>query len=553
MNKNTTHLSRQHKTITIFAILAAILLAIYFITVFFSREKLNTVYRTDKDGDEVMAIITDESDIDRGLNVTYMENVLAGKAENKYNVKKGTKDNVLYTFEADDIKITYYPMIFPEVPLENINHVTITNDYGSFKVYTDSFSKTPIIEQAKFNLYNQNQLSSLFLQARFMLASGKLENPSKNLSDYGLDPSQNPITIEICDTNGKVNVVYMGDKVPGGGYYMKHKDKKHIYIMDETCSVFENDVKYYLSPVITRSIPSDYSPYISRLTYEKDGKELFTCEIIPDEERVGTLKNQLHRIVSPENKKQDVLSTVTLYEMFSNLCTLSGVYVMEYEVSQSADYEAIMEKYGFASPSASVEYLFGDAAYYASFGNSFTDNETGEKFYYVYSPYMDTIVLMPVSSAPFLEYEYLDFVNNKMFQYNIDDVAKITLTNNSGSRVFITDGTGKDLFVYEQKTGKEIHVPSFRQFYISLVSAGVDGYSEIEKGVSVETLEHNLTFEIELKSGETLKYAFYSESTLRCYAVINGVGEFYTKREYVDKIAAYADMLMSGEVIESQT
>ena len=140
-----------------------------------------------------------------------------------------------------------------------------------------------------------------------------------------------------------------------------------------------------------------------------------------------------------------------------------------------------------------------------------------------------------------------------MFQHNIDDVAKITLTNNSGSRVFITDGTGKDLFVYEDNTKKEIHVPSFRQFYIALVSAGVDGYSEIDSDVDVNTLEHNLTFEILLKSGEILKYAFYSESTLRCYAVINGVGEFYTKREYVDRIATYADMLMSGQVIESQT
>ena len=88
----------------------------------------------------------------------------------------------------------------------------------------------------------------------------------------------------------------------------KHKDKKHIYLADSTSSVFENGINYYLSPVLTRGISTDYAMYISSLSYHKNGQELFTCEIIPDEERVGTLKNQLHRIVSPENKKQDMLS-----------------------------------------------------------------------------------------------------------------------------------------------------------------------------------------------------------------------------------------------------
>ena len=75
---------------------------------------------------------------------------------------------------------------------------------------------------------------------------------------------------------------------------------------------------------------------------------------------------------------------------------------------------------------------------------------------------------------------------------------KITLTNNTGSRVFVTEGTGKELAVTETNSGKEIHVPSFRQFYFALLSTGVDGYSEFDAGVNTETLEHNLTFEIEI-------------------------------------------------------
>ena len=553
MDKKTTFLSRRKRTIIILAILGAILLAVYILSGIIGREEKNTVYRIDKDGDEVFAIISDVSGKDRGINITYISNVLSGMAENRHKVKKGETNDILCTFEADDVKISYYPMIFPEVQLKDIDYVSVTNDYGYYKVYTDPQSGDPVIEQAKDELYNSNEISNMLLQARYMLANSKLENPSSNLADYGLASHQNPIKIQICDKKGNKNTVFMGNVTPNGGYYMKHADKKHIYVSDSANAVFENDVRYFLSPVITRSIPSDYAMYINSLSYHKNGKELFTCEIIPDEERVGALKNRLHRIISPENKKQDVLSTTTLYEMFSYLCNLSGAAVIEYDVSSKENYEEIMAHYGFDEPFATVEYTFGENAYFAAFGDSVTDENTGEAFYYGYGPYMDTIVLVPRTTVPFLEYEYIDFVNSKMFQHNIDDVAKITLTNNSGSRIFTTDGTGKDLKVTEQKTGKSIHVPSFRQFYFALLTTGLDGYSEFDAGVDTGTLEHNLTFEIELKSGEKLKYAFYSESTLRCYTVINGVGEFYTKREYVDRIAKYSDMLMSGEEIKSQT
>ncbi len=553
MNKQKTHLSRQKKAIIIFACLAAFLAIVYLLTSVFSHEEKHTVLKYDSDGDEVFAIITDISGKDRGINITYINNVLSGQAENRHRIKPGTSDDVLCTFEADDVKITYYPMIFPEISLSNLDYVTVTNDYGYFKVYTDPSSGDPVIEQAKSNLYNGNNLSNLLLQSRYMLASVKLENPSSNLSDYGLSEKDNPIEITVADKKGTVNTVLMGDISPDGGYYMKHTDKDCIYIMDSAASIFENDIHYYLNPILTRSIQTDYAMYIQRLTYVKEGKELFTCEIIPDEERVGTLKNQLHRIVSPEKNKHDILSTTTLYEMFTDLCNLSGIAVVEYNVSAREDYEAVMERYGFHTPYATVEYTFGENSYFAAFGDRIENSETGEVYYYGYGPYMDTIVLVSLANVPFLEQDYIDFIHNKMFQHNIDDVAKITLTNNRGSRVFVTQNTGKDLYVIEQNTGKEIHVPSFRQFYFALLSAGVDGYSEFDAGVNTETLEHNLTFEIQLKSGEALKYAFYSESTLRCYTVINGVGEFYTKREYVDRIAKFADMLMSGEIIESQT
>ena len=62
MNKNSTHLSRQKKIIIILAVLAIILAAVYYVTKFFHHEELQTVYKLDKDGDEVEAEFADESE-----------------------------------------------------------------------------------------------------------------------------------------------------------------------------------------------------------------------------------------------------------------------------------------------------------------------------------------------------------------------------------------------------------------------------------------------------------------------------------------------------------
>ena len=142
-----------------------------------------------------------------------------------------------------------------------------------------------------------------------------------------------------------------------------------------------------------------------------------------------------------------------------------------------------------------------------------------------------------------------------MFQHNINDVDTIMLTGKNSKRVFVLESKDTEekteLFVTEKNSGKVIDTPSFRQFYISLLNVNLDGYSSVEGVKSVDELEHELTFDITLKSGERLTYAFYSESTLRCYMVVDGKGEFYTKREYIDKISKYADMLISGQTITS--
>jgi len=544
MEKTKTTLGTQKKVIIILACLAAVLLAAYFLIGIFFKEEQQTVLRVDEYGDSVEAVITDYSA--RGITISHIRNVLDGKEENKFNVKKGETEDVLCTFNADDVEISYFPLVFPEIPLDEIESIKVTNPYGEYTVGYDAKNATPYIVGAEMNLYNQQELATLVLQARYMLCDRRVDF-SGNLADYGLDAASVLATVEVKSTDGTVNTVYIGSLTHGGnGYYMKHKDKDKIYIGDSTVSIFFNAATYFLSPVITKAIPEEERNYIEKMTFSKNREPFFSCEIIPEDERVGALVNQLHRMTYPTGGY--IVNTYSLYEMFSQIGALSGVSVLEYNVSKNEAFEDILVYYGFDKQSAEITFSYKGAQHTVTVGGSVTDEESDEKYYYVYSTYMDTIVLLPLSSAPFLEYELIDFIQAKVFQHNINDISSVEILTRGNTREFVLEGEKNDLAVTEKKSGKSIDSASFRQFFISLLNVNLDGYSSVKQD---DELDHELTFTVNLKSGEKLTYAFYSESTLRCYMVVDGKGEFYTKREYIDKISRNADKLMSGETIES--
>lgn len=56
---------------------------------------------------------------------------------------------------------------------------------------------------------------------------------------------------------------------------------------------------------------------------------------------------------------------------------------------------------------------------------------------------------------------------------------------------------------------------------------------------------------IELDSGETLEYKFYTYSTRRCFYTINGKGEFYVLRDNVEKLLRDTDRMINGLPINS--
>lgn len=488
-------------------------------------------------GDVLEMFIVDSA---TGRNITQdILDMLDGKKENLWNVRY-SEDGSSILFDKNDVVIHYFPLIYPEISVYDLSKITVTNSFGTFSVRITG--EGVYIEGAEHNVYNEQLLSSLVLQARYMLANGYVENPL-GLSEYGLEEDECSAKIVVEDKNGNVNTVYIGNNVLNDSQlYMKHADKDMIYLMDSSASVFHKDVNMYLSPVVIKPISEQQCYYFSSFAYIKNNEPFFACEIIPDNERTGAYINQLHRMTYPEGMDY-VLNIETLYGMFIQIGSLSGSEVVEYGVSTSEDLELISEFYGLNNPTASIGFKSNGDSYRFTVGKEFV-SETGI-YYFVYSNYQDTIVLVPASSLSFLDYELEDLYETCVFQYNINDVSEVRIKHDAGERVFKLNGSGKALEVAETTKGTSVDVPSFRKLYTELLGIGISGQTEVDSETA-KSLPHLMTFTVVLRNGTEIVYKFYSESTLNCYMVVDGRPGFKTERLRIEKIVEYTEILADG-------
>ena len=542
MENKKTILKKQTVVIIVVAALAAVTAIACLVFPYIFKEELNTVYSKSKYGDEVEALIFDKN------SGTYLngslEAMLSGEVKNTLFVKPGKEDGVLYTFHKDNVQITYQPYIVPEIQKNNVNRITVTNQNGTFSVFNDG-KENFFVEGAERNLYNQQLLSNLVFQSRYLLANDYVENAT-DIAEYGLTDETCSAKVTVETTDGASHTLLVGNSVIGGSqFYMKHTEKDCVYLVTGA-EVFLEDMRIYLNPVVINPIEEQTRNYIDTFTYKRNGELFFECERIPDSERVGAYSNQLHRMTYPED--EFVLNTETLYEMFNQIGGLSGAGVVEYGVLASENNREIFEKYGLINSTADISFTLGDAEYKLLVGNMEEYNE--EQYYYVYSVYQDTVVMVPASSMTFLQYEIIDLFQENIYQHSINDVASIEVTTNGTEREYVLNGDGENLVVTERNSGKTIDTPSFRQFYISLLSVKIADYSKVE-GSGAEKLGHVLSYVVTLKSGEMLHFDFYSESTLNCYMVVDGKGGFKADRKLINTIAEHSDMLVNGQKIES--
>ena len=137
-----------------------------------------------------------------------------------------------YDLDGDTVSGTNRPFVYPNITRADINDLTVTNSYGTFKVY-----RTPngsyVFENAELCNYDQELFSSLIVNCTYMLSMGKITDV-KSLADYGLDGDEGSSgTIVINTVKGDYHKVLIGDMLPsGGGYYAKYYNKPFVYVLD---------------------------------------------------------------------------------------------------------------------------------------------------------------------------------------------------------------------------------------------------------------------------------------------------------------------------------
>ncbi len=522
-------LSKQKLIIIILGVCAVILAGVYIAMSLLNGEKTVTLPLYDEDGDR--------------LEYTY-----SAKSGNRVTVLENDGENLVLSADSD---ITYEsrPFIFPEIAPDDLESVNVANTSGSYTLEKDSAAGEFVFKGDEMLVYNAEPLANLKFQARYMLSLQKVEGRYETdsaLEPFGLDAAASPVTVTVTNSNGAAHTVLFGDKlVTGAAYYAKDAAKPFVYVVDSSVSVFFEDEKSFFDPKIAPTLTQSEYQYMESFAIRKNGEPFLASAIVPEEQRTDTGDTDLHKITYPAGYSA---SLSKYYEALASLATLSGSKVIETNVFASGEENtaALFDKYGLTVATNDVSYAVGEKSYRFLTGTRFTDSD-GAVCYYAYSPYMDDIVILPLENAPFLEYELLDFIDGGIFQINIKDITELTASVPGITCHFTLEGEGQELKVTETTSGKVIDTPSFRQFYISLLSTRIEGYAT-SADVTGNT---EFSFSVTTKYGETASYSFDIISTTRDLITLDGAAEFYANRSYITKAAERLLKLAAGETIQA--
>lgn len=203
----------------------------------------------------------------------------------------------------------------------------------------------------------------------------------------------------------------------------------------------------------------------------------------------------------------------------------------------------VLEKYGIKKPSREIHYRLGDKEYMVIFGDKTPDGNS----YYAMNMTQRTICTVPCSTVAFLDYELIDYVDEYIFQMNIDNLSSVEVKTRNSHETFLLTGDKKDLIVKKQSDGEAVDTKTFRQFYIDVLLVTLTG-----KADSYDTSNEVLAYTFTTRDGRTFEYKFYDISTTKVFYTVDGKGEFYVNRDSVTKVINNFDMLLSGQTFMSE-
>ena len=442
--------------------------------------------------------------------------------------------------EGEVLGIQNRILIMEHIEQADMQSIEVHNRYGTYAFDRDKNDEFQI-RNNKNTPYSKEAFSSLVVSTGYTLSMMRVMEHCDDMSEYGLDPSDDPAWYKITKLDRTEHIVYVGDMIPtGAGFYCRYADRDAVYILDSTLAyTVLQDVKVLIVPILSFPLSSTQYYMTKDFYIQKYGDLFVYITYLTEEERsmFAAQENTVYRMVHPAGYQPSVTNyDVVLQTFVNNGYGFMGTRTMEYGPPGDVLDDEILLSYGIdpENPAYVVHYATTqDGVNY--FSNIILFSElTADGRYYAYSMMFNLIAEVDPSIVEYLNWDIIKFVDRPIFQRNINDIAKIEIISPEVNETFNLEGEGQDILITPMSTGKTFNkdeVQNFRQFYKVLLSLQLEDYTE-----NTSTDDLMATIIITTRAGFKFEYKFYPYSTRRAFFTIDGKGEFYLLRSMVDKM-----------------
>ncbi len=447
--------------------------------------------------------------------------------------------------------------ITPSVARSEIQEIKVTNADGSYRIFRNT-SDTFQLDGAPGLTFDDMGFAGLIANpvAQSRVARDITE---EELAQYGLDEPQASRT--ITTTDGRVITVYIGDALlTGGGYYASVEGRNAVYIISTSSAGYIiQPLTALLKPLLLSGMTqSDYYLVDNFMVYRGETPFVAVDRLSADDAQTIDLA-LLYPVPDKGSRYYDINIDTYLNSVYT-LVELTG----ESAVALVKGSGTLME-YGLLNPAYRIHYTFGGYSFAL-----YVSSQQKDGSFYAISNMTNYQLVCKISgdTLGWLTKNEFAWIQSSSFYEAIVDVSRITLVSEKRGieADFVLEHSSNDeddtvLNVTDKISGTYIpnsEVANFRQYYLTLLNITNSEYTTMSEEDREALLSDDsrliLTMTTKLVNGEVNEYKFYEhyESSTghisggKVLVVVNGIGEFYTSNDLVDKVINDIPRVLEG-------
>ncbi len=454
--------------------------------------------------------------------------------------------------------------IFSPLSRSSIQSIEVQNEHGTYEIYRDS-TDTFQLKDYEGIQFESNAFASLIVSAGTPTAMSRVgvDLTNEELENYGLTEPQAKWT--VTSTAGDRYTMLVGDGlITEGGYYVMLEGRNAVYIagtaIAETILCPPSAI---IAPILTAGMSQNDYFYVDEFTIWH-GEELFVhTRRVPDSEKQNPDAIIEVALLYPST---EIDGEASYYKINENLYLEVLYSLMTLEASSVVEFlpdEDTSKLYGLDEPAYTVAYSFKGVAFYI-----FVSELQDDGYYYATSNLFGytTICRVAPDSLYWLERDQFNWIFQSPFYEYITTISRLTVQGEGVDVDFrLTHGKDADgnntLDVVEVNSDTSIsnaNIKNFREYYKTIINVANKQYADLsDEDVAALTSDDSklvMTMTYENLKGESRVYKFYKYyetstgeiSTGKIFATVDGIGEFYTSNDLVNKVLDSSKRVIAG-------